>query len=151
MQTKKVVIFKIENEEYAADIMQIEKILDYTEPVKIPETPPFIKGIIKYQDKILPIIDLKTKLHLSLNALNNDSKIIVVKNGNKYIGLIVDLVLEVIDISDENIEETPEIIRCILNKYVNGLVKLDNRLIILLDTDKIVSIEEMIELNSLPI
>jgi purine-binding chemotaxis protein CheW len=151
MQTKKVVIFKIENEEYAADIMQIEKILDYTVPVKIPETPSFIKGIIKYQDKMLPIIDLKTKMHLSLNSLNNDSKIIVVKNGNKYIGLIVDLVLEVIDISNDNIEETPEIIRCILNKYVNGIVKLNDRIIILLDTDKIVSIEEMIELNSLSI
>jgi purine-binding chemotaxis protein CheW len=151
MQTKKVVIFKIENEEYAADIMQIEKILDYTEPVKIPETPAFIKGIIKYQDKILPIIDLKTKLHLSVDTINNDSKIIVVKNENKYIGLIVDMVLEVIDISNENVEETPEIIRCILNKYVNGLVKLKNRIIILLDTDKIVSIKEMIELNSLQI
>jgi purine-binding chemotaxis protein CheW len=151
MQTKKVVIFKIENEEYAADIMQIEKILDYTVPVKIPETPSFIKGIIKYQDKMLPIIDLKTKMHLSINELNNDSKIIVVKNGNKYIGLIVDLVLEVIDISNDNIEETPEIIRCILNKYVNGIVKLNDRIIILLDTDKIVSIEEMIELNSLSI
>jgi purine-binding chemotaxis protein CheW len=151
MEIKKVVIFKIENEEYAADIMQIEKILDYSKPVKIPETPSFIKGIIKYQDKILPIIDLKTKLHLSLNELNNDSKIIVVRNGNKYIGLIVDMVLEVIDISIENIEETPEIIRCILNKYVSGLVKLNNRIVILLDTDKIVSIEEMIELNSLSI
>lgn len=149
MKVNKVVIFKIEDEEYAADIMQIERILDYTEPTKIPEAPPFIKGIIKYQEKILPIIDLKTRMHLSKGDVTNEPKIIVVKNDNKYIGLIVDMVSEVIDISAESIEETPEIIKCILNKYVFGIVKLNERIIILLDTDKIISIEEMIELNSL--
>jgi purine-binding chemotaxis protein CheW len=149
MKVNKVVIFKIEDEEYAADIMQIERILDYTEPTKIPEAPPFIKGIIKYQEKILPIIDLKTRMHLSLSADSYEPKIIVVKNDDKYIGLIVDMVLEVIDISSESIEETPTIIKCILNKYVFGIVKLNDRIIILLDTEKIISIDEMIELNSL--
>jgi purine-binding chemotaxis protein CheW len=149
MKVNKVVIFKIENEEYAADIMQIDRILDYIEPTKIPEAPPFVKGIIKHQDRILPIIDLKTRMHLHDNVKDTDSKIIVVKNENKYIGLIVDLVSEVLDISSESVEETPEIIRCTLNKYVNGIVKLNNRIIILLDTEKIISIEEMVELTSL--
>jgi purine-binding chemotaxis protein CheW len=149
MKVNKVVIFKIEDEEYAADIMQIERILDYTEPTKIPEAPPFVKGIIKYQEKILPIIDLKTRMHLSQSIDSYEPKIIVVKNEDKYIGLIVDMVLEVIDISSESIEETPEIIKCILNKYVFGVVKLNERIIILLDTEKIISIDEMVELNSL--
>jgi purine-binding chemotaxis protein CheW len=149
MKVNKVVIFKIEDEEYAADIMQIERILDYTEPTKIPEAPPFIKGIIKYQEKILPIIDLKTRMHLSQSTDGYEPKIIVVKNDDKYIGLIVDMVLEVIDISSKSIEETPEIIKCVLNKYVYGIVKLNERIIILLDTEKIISIDEMIELNSL--
>jgi purine-binding chemotaxis protein CheW len=149
MKVNKVVIFKIENEEYAADIMQIERILDYTEPTKIPEAPPFVKGIIKYQERILPIIDLKTRMHLSQKDEGYEPKIIVVKNEDKYIGLIVDMVSEVIDISSESIEETPEIIKCLLNKYVFGIVKLNDRIIILLDTEKIISIEEMIELNSL--
>lgn len=149
MNVSKVVIFKIQNEEYAADIMQIERILDYTEPTKIPEAPPFVKGIIKYQDRILPIIDLKTRMHLSQNNDGNEPKIIVVKSDNKYIGLIVDMVSEVIDISTESIEETPEIIQCILNKYVYGIVKFNNRIIILLDTNKIITIEEMLQLSSL--
>jgi purine-binding chemotaxis protein CheW len=149
MKVNKVVIFKIENEEYAADIMQIERILDYTEPTKMPEAPPFVKGIIKYQEKILPIIDLKTRMHLSQKDEKYEPKIIVVKNDNKYIGLIVDMVSEVLDISSESIEETPDIIKCILNRYVFGIVKLNNRIVILLDTEKIISIEEMVELSSL--
>lgn len=151
MKVNKVVIFKIEEEEYATDIMQIERILDYTEPTKIPEAPPFIKGIIKYQEKILPVIDLKTRMHLTKRDESFDPKIIVVKNDNKYIGLIVDMVSEVIDISSQDVEETPEIIKGVLNKYVYGIVKLNGRIIILLDTEKIISIEEMIELNSLPL
>lgn len=148
MNVNKVVIFKIEDEEYAVDIMQIERILDYTEPTKIPEAPPFVKGIIKYQEKILPIIDLKTRMHLEKYDDSNDHKIIVVKNKDRYIGLIVEMVSEVIDISNESIEETPEIIKCVLNDYVYGIVKLNDRIIILLDTDKIISIEEMINLNN---
>lgn len=151
MKVNKVVIFKIEDEEYAADIMQIERILDYTEPTKIPEAPPFVKGIIKYQGRILPVIDLKTRMHLSQIDKGLDPKIIVVKNEDKYIGLIVDMVSEVLDISSESVEETPDIIKCILNKYVYGIVKLNDRIIILLDTNKIISIEEMIELSSLPL
>lgn len=149
MKINKVVIFKIEEEEYAADIMQIERILDYTEPTKMPEAPSFVKGVIKHADRILPIIDLKTRMHMSQTEAKYEPKIIVVKNADKYIGLIVDMVSEVLDISSHSIEETPDIIKCVLNKYVFGIVKLDNRIVILLDTEKIISIEEMMELNEL--
>lgn len=149
MKVNKVVIFKIEDEEYAADIMQIERILDYTEPTKIPDAPSFIKGIIKYQDKILPIIDLKIRMHLNNRDKAKELKIIVVKNKDKLIGLIVDTVSEVIDISSESIEESPDIIKCSLNEYVYGIVKLENRIIILLNTEKIISIKEMMEIESM--
>ena len=150
MKMNKIVIFKIDNEEYAADITEVERILGYTEPTKIPEAPSFVRGVIKYQDIILPIIDLKERFHLSHNDKMNEAKIIVVKNESKYIGLIVDMVSEVIDISSENIDEAPDIVKSQINRYVSGMVKIGNRIIILLDTNKIVSMEEIIELNSIP-
>lgn len=150
MKINKVVIFKIDDEEYAADINEIERILGYSEPTKIPESPSFVKGVIKYQEIVLPIIDLKARFHLSHSDKMNEAKIIVVKNESKYVGLIVDMVSEVIDISSVNIDEAPDIIKCSLNKYVSGIVKLNDRIIILLDTEKIISINELIELNSLP-
>lgn len=149
MKVNKVVIFKINDEEYAADITEIERILGYTEPTKIPEAPSFVKGVIKYQEMILPIIDLKARFHLSSNAKMNEAKIIVVKNESKYIGLIVDMVSEVMDISSVIIDVPPDIIKGSLNKYVSGIVKLDGRIVILLDTEKIISLEEITELNSL--
>lgn len=143
MSDKKVVVFKIDGEEFAADIMQVERILGYIEPTRIPEAPDFIKGVIKYQEKILPIMNLKKKFGLSDTSINEDSKIIVIRHNEKSIGIIVDMVLEVTDISNDIIENTPDIIKGISNKYISGIIKLDNRIIILIDTASILSKDEM--------
>lgn len=149
MNEKKVVVFKIDNEEFAADIMQVERILGYNEPRKVPESPSYIKGVIKYQGSILPIMDLKKRFNLLETSIKEDPKIIVVKSENKCIGLIVDMVSEVIDIKDDDIEDAPEIIRGISNKYINGIVKYNDRIIIFIDTEKILSKEELSQLNEL--
>jgi purine-binding chemotaxis protein CheW len=149
MNENKVVVFKIDGEEYAADIMQVERILGYIEPTKVPESPAFIKGVIKYQEGILPVMDLKKRFNLKETSLKEDPKIIVVKHNDKCIGLIVDMVSEVVDIKDENIENAPEIIRGISNKYVKGLIKLSERIIIFIDTEKILSKEDFETIISL--
>lgn len=149
MKENKVVVFKIDGEEFAADIMQVERILGYVEPTKVPESPAFIKGVIKYQEGILPIMDLKKRFNLKETNLKEDPKIIVVKQNDKCIGLIVDMVSEVVDIKEENIENAPEITKGISNKYVKGLIKLNDRIIILIDTEKILSKEDIESIVSL--
>lgn len=149
MKESKVVVFKIDGEEFAADIMQVERILGYVEPTKVPESPSFIKGVIKYQEGIIPIMDLKRRFNLSDTNLKADPKIIVVKYGEKCIGLIVDMVSEVVDIKENDIENAPDIVKGISNKYIKGIVKLNNRIIILIDTEKILSREDMESLNLL--
>lgn len=147
----KVVVFKIDNEEFAVNIIQVERILGYTEPTKIPESPEFIRGVITYQNEILPIMDLKKKFNLSNTELKDNPKIVVVKNGDKKVGLIVDLVFEVIDVDDSMIEEAPNIVKGISNKYISGMIKLNDRIIILIDTEKIVTNDEMSKIQSLTI
>ena len=147
----KVVVFKIDNEEFAVNIIQVESILGYTEPTKIPESPEFIKGVITYQNEILPIMDLKKKFNLSNTELKDNPKIVVVKNGDKKVGLIVDLVFEVIDVDDSMIEEAPNIVKGISNKYISGMIKLNDRIIILIDTEKILTNDEMSKIQSLTI
>lgn len=147
----KVVVFKIDNEEFAVNIIQVERILGYTEPTKIPESPEFIKGVITYQNEILPIMDLKKKFNLSNTELKDNPKIVVVKNGDKKVGLIVDLVFEVIDVDDSMIEEAPNIVKGISNKYISGMIKLNDRIIILIDTEKILTNDEMSKIQSLTI
>lgn len=144
---KKILIFKISGEEFAADIMQVERILGFSEPTRIPEAPQFVKGVIKYQERILPVIDLNKRLHMGDTNYNEESKIIVVKHNKMSIGLIVDMVSEVIDIDDEDIEDAPDIVKGISNKYILGIIKLDQRIIILLDTEKILTLDQMNELN----
>ncbi len=149
ISNKKILVFKIAGEEFAADIMQVERILGFSEPTKVPEAPVFVKGVIKYQGKIIPVIDLNIRLHMEKTNLSNDSKIIIVKHNEMSIGLIVDMVSEVVDIVDDDIDNAPDIVKGISNKYIMGMIKLDERIIILLDTEKILTIDQVNELSLL--
>ncbi|MBZ4663115.1 MAG: purine-binding chemotaxis protein CheW [Caloramator sp.] len=148
MSTEKVVVFKLNGEDFAVDIQQVERILGYVSPTQVPEAPVFIKGIIKYQDSILPLIDLNIKFKRESND-NVNSKIIVVRNNSKSIGLLVDDVQEVIDIYENESESTPEIISGYSNKYIKGIIKKQDRIIMKIDTDKLLSKEELNSITSL--
>lgn len=147
MKNCKVVIFKINNEEYAADIMKVERILEYIEPTKVPDSHECIKGIIDYQDIVLPVVDVKKRFHLAETEYGEDSKIIVLKGKETYAGIFVDMVVEVLDIECENLEQAPVITKRESNKYINSVLKKDNRIIVLLDTDILLNIDNIGELN----
>ena len=149
MEDSKVVVFKIENENYAIDIMQVERILEYQEPVKIPDAPAYIKGVIKYQGNILPVMDLKKRFNLSYTEIKETPKIVVVKNEDERIGLIVDVVKEVSDVDADSVEEPPEIVKGISNKYLRGIIKLKDDIIILIDSQKILSVEEIKDISKI--
>ncbi|SEG00287.1 purine-binding chemotaxis protein CheW [Caloramator fervidus] len=139
---RKVIIFKLGNEEFACDIQQVERILGYIEPTKVPEAPYFVEGVINYQNTILPIINLRKKFNMNYED-SRDKKIIVVKNNNKNVGLLVDTVLEVTDIKEENIEASPDIVTVAKNKYIQNIIRLDNRIILNIDTEKILTKDEL--------
>ncbi|NFL86997.1 purine-binding chemotaxis protein CheW [Clostridium botulinum] len=142
MNEMKILIFGLNNEYYASDIKDIERILGYEEPTILPDSPNFVKGVINYQESILPIISLSTKFNLGNDEQSEEKKIIVVKQGNKKFGIIVENVYEVKDIDSELIEISPEITTTLSRNYINGLIRLDKKIVILLDVDKILSTEE---------
>ncbi|ACD52210.1 chemotaxis protein CheW [Clostridium botulinum] len=142
MNEMKILIFGLNNEYYASDIKDIERILGYEEPTILPDSPNFVKGVINYQESILPIISLSTKFNLGNDEQSEEKKIIVVKQGNKRFGIIVENVYEVKDIDSELIEISPEITTTLSRNYINGLIRLDKKIVILLDVDKILSTEE---------
>lgn len=147
MRDSKVVVFKIDDEEFASDIMQVERILSYVEPNKIPDSPSYIKGVINYEDSILPIMDVKKRFNLNATKIKDDPKIIVVKYGERKIGLIVDMVSEVINIDEKILENAPDMVKGIKNTYLKGMIKLDDRIIILIDTEKILSKDDFEQLE----
>lgn len=140
----KILIFCINDEYYAADIMEVERILGYEVPTPLPDSPPFIEGVRNYEGSILPILKLSKRFSLAEDKTRdiNDSKIIVAKEGNSKLGILVDVVSEVRDIKIENIEEPPEIMKGISKRYMKGLIKFEGKIIIFLNLGSILTDDE---------
>ena len=139
----KILIFRLGEELYSTNISEIERILEYTETVHIPDAPNFVEGVINYEGHVIPIINLCKKF--KLDCCNNnckDFKIIVVKRENRKFGVIVNNVYEVSSVCDEMLEKVPSITLSENNNYIKGLVKIDGKIIILLDMERILSKED---------
>ena len=140
-QNLKILIFSLNNENFSTDINQVERIIGYEEPTPLPETPNFVQGVIKYEDKIVPIINMNKKF-VFVEKNDENKKIIIIKRDENKFGIIVDNVYEVKDVEESLLEEAPEITIGIGRKYIKGLIKLDEKIVILLDLDKILKKEE---------
>ena len=138
----KMLIFSLNGEHYATDIKEVERILGYEEPTVLPDAPSFVKGVINYEDSILPIISLSRKFNFGDDKESVNRKIIVVKREDKKFGIIVENVYEVRDVNSDLLEEAPSITSTIERKYIGGLIKLEDNIVILLDLEKILSSEE---------
>ena len=138
----KMLIFGLNGEHYATDIKEVERILGYQEPTVLPEAPIFVKGVINYEQSILPIISLSKKFNLGEDRESENRKIIVVKRNENKFGIIVENVYEVRDVSSDLMEAAPPITATIDRKYIAGLVKLENNIVILLDLEKILTSED---------
>ena len=138
----KILIFSINGEYYATNIMEVERILDYEKTTKIPDSPSFVEGVINYEERILPVITLSKRFNLPFTEIKGESKIIVAKQNHSKIGIIVDLVSEVKDVKIDNIEDSPEIMTGMSRRYIKGLIKLDGRIIIYLNLSGILTEEE---------
>lgn len=144
MATKevKMLIFGLNEEKYSTDIKAVERILGYEKPTLLPEAPNFVKGVINYEDSVLPIISLSEKFKLGLDKESETRQIIVVKRQEKKFGIIVENVYEVRDVDESLIEEAPAITGTEERKYISGLIRLENNIVILLDLEKILSTQD---------
>jgi purine-binding chemotaxis protein CheW len=138
----KVLIFSINGESYATDIMEVERILGYEEPTKLPDAPDFVDGVINHEGNILPVISLAKRFNLPLSEIKDESKIIVAKQSSNKIGIIVDLVSEVRDVNTKTIETPPDIVAGISKRYIKGLIKIDKKIIIFLNLGTVLTEEE---------
>lgn len=138
----KVLIFKVDGEYYATDIMEVQRILGAEVPTKLPDLPEFVEGVINYEDNILPIISMAKRFNLKETKRDEDYKIIVVKQKEYKIGIIVDVVSEVRDVNMSSIEEPPDIVAGISKRYLKGLIKNNNEIIIFLNLANILTEQE---------
>lgn len=146
------IVFTVGDEKFGVDVKQAREIIPSTELTKVPNSPDFVLGVINLREEIIPIIDLKKKLRLNSDSRSNqDEKIIIVELDNNLIGMKVDNVSEMIRLYTSDIADPPKIVKGINRDYLSGVGKLGDKLLILLDLDKILSQKEIDELDKMEI
>jgi purine-binding chemotaxis protein CheW len=146
--TMQLVSFKLAKELYGIEITKVREIILIAEITRIPETPHFLKGLINLRSTVIPVIDLRARFGLPEGDLTDDSRIMVLQARGKTIGIVVDAVSEVLRVKHDQIAPPPPTVAGLGRDYLSGLVKLDDRLLILLDIDKIFGEEEMLTMNA---
>jgi purine-binding chemotaxis protein CheW len=136
------VSFRLAREEYGIEITKVQEIILLGEITRVPQTPDFIKGLINLRSTVIPVVDLRLRFGLAAEEPTDETRIMVVNVGGKTLGVIVDAVSEVLRVSQEQIVPPPPTVSGVGHEYLTGLVKLDNRLLILLNIDKILNDNE---------
>jgi len=130
-------------EEYGVPINQVQEIVRVGGITKVPNSPSYMEGVINLRGKVLPVLNLRKRLKLSLKDISKASRIIVTEVGSKVIGLLVDSVSHVIKMQSDFIETAPEEVLEIDTDYITGVGKLKDKLVILLDLDKLLKREKI--------
>jgi purine-binding chemotaxis protein CheW len=137
-----LVSFRLSNEEYGIEITKVQEIILMGEITRIPQTPDYIKGLINLRSSVIPIVDLRRRFGMECDSTTDETRIMVVNVEGRTIGIIVDAVSEVLRISQHHIAPPPPTVAALGREYLTGLVKLENRLMIMLNIDKILSLDE---------
>ncbi len=133
-------------EEYGVPIKQVQEIIRVGSITIVPNSPSYMEGVINLRGRVLPVLNLRKRLKLSEEKITKTSRIVVTEVGSKVIGLLVDSVSHVIKVPAEAIESAPEEVLEIDSDYITGVGKLKNRLIILLDLEKLLR-SDKIDIN----
>ncbi|SEO46226.1 chemotaxis protein CheW [Propionispora vibrioides] len=141
-----LVVFRLAREEYGLPITRVQEINRLVPITKLPQTPPFMEGIINLRGRIIPVIDLRKRFQLEVTEHTDNTRIIIVEVNGQTIGVIVDAVNEVVRLEQEQIEPPPP--SFVLDaQYIHGVGKVDGRLLILLNINAVLSSQEEIELK----
>jgi len=143
-----LVSFKIGNEEFGVNILKVQEINRMLQITKVPNTPEFIEGVINLRGRVIPVVDLRIKFNMHKKEHDKQTRIIVVELEDKTVGFLVDEVSEVLRIPKSITETPPEIVSNINSDYITAVGKLEDRLIILLDLEKALSVQEKAELET---
>ncbi len=142
MAERQLVVFGLGDEEFGVDIIQVQEIVRLQEVTKIPNAPEFVEGIVNLRGKVIPLIALRKRFGFAQVDHDDDSRIIVTSVNENLIGIIVDNVSEVIRLQEEQIEPPPNIVAGIGREYLQGVGKVEDRLVVLLELDRILNLDE---------
>ena len=143
-----LVTFSIGEEEFGVDILKVQEIIRTMEITKVPKAPEFVEGVINLRGKVIPIIDLRKRFGLIAKDHDKNTRIIVIEISNMIVGFVVDSVSEVLRIPANTVEPPPPVVAGLESEYISGVGKLQDRLLILLDLNRLLSKDEAQVLQS---
>lgn len=139
--------FTLDNEEYGVDILRVQEIRSWEPVSRIPNVPHYEKGVVNLRGSIVPIIDLREKLCIKYTEYTPLTVVVVLQtndvNKTRTMGVVVDSVSDVIILDKTKIQGTPEFSTKVSNEFINGLVTVNERMVILLDVDKLLKLEDL--------
>ena len=136
-----LVSFHVGGEEFGLDILRVQEIIRIQQLTRVPNSPDFVDGVINLRGKVIPVIALRKRIGLEDRPHDKQTRIVVVEVNGTVLGFIVDSVSEVLRVPADTVEPPPRLGK-IEREYVSGVGKLDNRLLILLDVDRLMSDSE---------
>lgn len=147
---QKLLTFSLGSEGYGVSILKVKEIIGMMEITPVPKTPDFIKGVINLRGKIIPVMDLRIKFGMDEKEYNERTCIIVaevdIKGVQKLLGVVVDMVSEVVTVSDDQIEPPPEYGTAIEHNSILGIGKIKDRVVIILDIDEVFVCDEVLKM-----
>lgn len=140
--------FSLGAESYALEILKVQEIRGYDSVTKVLNTPEFIKGVVNLRGKIVPIVDLRIKFNLHRSEYDEFTVVIILNLNGHDVGIVVDSVSDVIDLKAVQISEVPSLVTTIDTKHLVGLATIENRMLIIVDIEKLMSAQEMTLIES---
>jgi len=143
--------FVLGSEEYGLEILKVQEIRGFDAVTQIANTPSFIKGVVNLRGKIVPIVDLRIKFNLGKVEYNEFTVVIILNLRGRVVGIVVDGVSDVMDLKESHIREVPDLVSSIDTQYILGLASVDERMLILVDIERLMNSQEMELMESMAI
>lgn len=139
---EQLVVFNLAGESYGINIAAVESIIKMQTITQLPQAPYYVKGVTNLRGAVLPVIDLRIRFGLQAQELTRQTRIIIVTMGTLKVGVVVDAVSEVLRVQEEAVEPLPQLVSTVNSAFLKGIVRLEDRLIILLELGKVLDFQE---------
>jgi purine-binding chemotaxis protein CheW len=136
---RQLVVFQLGAEFYGVEIARVHEIIRLQAVTRVPRAPAFVEGVINLRGKVIPVVDLRRRFGLPTADHTRASRIVVVEIGDQVVGVVVDGVSEVLRVNGATVEPPSPVVAGIDSEYIHGIAKLDDRLVILLDLDRVLA------------
>ncbi|MEO8620325.1 MAG: chemotaxis protein CheW [bacterium] len=144
----KLVTFRLGEDRFAADVHAVERVLRYAAPTSVPDMPDYIEGVMDYQGRVVPLVNLRRRFELPAVATNSETRTLILNVSGEWIGVVVDSVSEVTPFDPSKVAPPPKLFRGLAGEYLKGIVRHGDKLVIYLDVEELLSTTERIALQA---